>query len=71
MTPAQEFRQFLLNDTRGKEVISPTLLHLKLDILVQQELNFASQAHAAGLHGDNFADWYNGAAKTDNGLKTA
>lgn len=26
MTPSQEFRKFLLNGTRGKEVISPTLL---------------------------------------------
>ncbi|MCE5226492.1 MAG: hypothetical protein LLG05_11640 [Porphyromonadaceae bacterium] len=66
MTPAQEFRQFILTGTRGKEVISPTLLRLKLDLLVKQELNFARQAHTAGRNGDNFDDWYNGAGDTDN-----
>jgi hypothetical protein len=74
MTPAQEFRQFLLNGTRGKEVISPTLLRLKLDILVQQELNFAKLAHKAGIRGDNFEQWYNGDTKEKDAkkeLKTA
>ena len=66
MTPAQEFRQFILTGTRGKEVISPTLLKIKVDLLVKQELNFARQAHTAGRNGDNFADWYNGAGNTDN-----
>lgn len=69
MTPAQEFRQFILTGTRGKEIISPTLLKIKVDLLVRQELNFASQAHTAGLNGDNFDDWYNGAGNTDNGIK--
>lgn len=63
MTQAQEFRQFILTGTRGKEVISPTLLKIKVDILVRQELNFARQAHTSGLCGDNFADWYNRAGK--------
>ena len=68
MTPAQEFRQFILTGTRGKEVISPTLLKIKLDILVSQELNFARQAHKAGHFADNFEDWYNEAAKEEDSL---
>ena len=63
MIPSQEFRQFILTGTRGKEVISPTLLKIKVDMLVRQELNFARQAHKAGRNGDNFAGWYNGAVK--------
>ena len=63
MIPSREFRKFLLNGTREKEVISPTLLKIKVDMLVKQELNFARQAYTAGRNGDNFAEWYNGAAK--------
>lgn len=71
MTPAQEFSQFLITGTRGKEVISPTLLMLKLEQLIRQELNFAIQAHTAGIRGDNFEQWYNRAAKDGYSLKTA
>jgi hypothetical protein len=65
MTPAQEFRSFVLSQLRGLEVLSPTLLKIKLDLLVRQELNFARQSHTAGQHGDNFSEWYNGAAKEE------
>lgn len=68
MIPSQEFRKFLLNGTRGKEVISPTLLKIKVDMLVRQELNFARQAHTAGRNGDNFAGWHNGAGKEKDSL---
>jgi len=63
MTPAQEFRSFVLSQFRGLEVLYPTLLRIKLDLLVRQELNFARQAYTAGRNGDNFAEWYNGVAK--------
>ena len=68
MAPAQEFRHFILTGTRGKEVISPTLLKIKVDILVKQELNFARQAHKTGHFADNFAGWYNEAAKEEDSL---
>ena len=68
MTPSQEFRQFILTGTRGKEVISPTLLKIKVDMLVRQELNFARQAHTAWHNGDNLAGWHNGANKEKDSL---
>ena len=66
MTPAQEFRHFILTGTRGKEVISPTLLKIKVDILIDQERIFARNAYYVGHRDDNFNDWYERMSKNEN-----
>ena len=63
MTPAQEFRHFILTGTRGKEVISPTLLKIKLDLLVRQEKVFARDAYYVGHREGNFEEWYEDMSK--------
>lgn len=54
MTPAQEFRNFVLKGVKGKEIISPTLLSMKLDSLIRQEKIFARDAYYVGHSERNF-----------------
>lgn len=65
MTPAQEFRQFILTGTRGKEIISPTLLNLKLESLIRQEKIFARDAYYVGHSERNFDEWYERMSKEE------
>ena len=70
MTPVQEFRQFILTGTRGKEVISPTLLMLKLESLIRQEKTFARDAYYVGHRADNFDEWYERMSKEEDASET-
>ena len=66
MTPAQEFRNFILKQIRGKEIISPTLLSMKLDSLIRQEKTFARDAYYIGHSERNFDEWYNKVSKEES-----
>ena len=70
MTPAQEFHQFILTGTRGKEVISPTLLKIKVDMLVRQEKIFARNAYYVGHRDGDFNKWYKEISGEENALET-
>lgn len=70
MTPAQEFRQFLLNGTRGKEVISPTLLMFRLESLIRQEQVFARDAYCVCRIDGDFNKWYKEISGEENASET-
>ena len=70
MTPAQEFRQFILTGTRGKEVISPTLLMFKLESLIRQEQVFTRDAYYVGHRDGDFNKWYKEISGEENTSET-
>ena len=63
-TPANNFKSFCEKYIKGKEVISPTLLQIKLDFLVHQEKEQLRNAYYAGRRNtipentEDFEKWY-------------